>query len=167
MQQPPSSLLNGTMNEILWEVMEELYIKNPESFPKAITYIEDIWKIIRLFRMTRRTSDSQALRMGTSQKLISISSIDGPMICEVANLQAISMHPIHNKIYWTMCTNDTQSFNESKRSTLTTGGIRQASSLSVKLLSFIYWLMIRKINPKDFRVTVWFGELAPIQHDPI
>ena len=26
--------------------------------------------------------------------------------------------------------------------------------------------MIRKINPNDFRATVWFGELAPIRLDP-
>ena len=30
------------MNEILWEIMQELYIKNPDLFPKSITSVEDV-----------------------------------------------------------------------------------------------------------------------------
>ena len=63
---------HGAMNEMLWEVMEELWIKNPDSFPKAIKCIEDIRKMIRLFRTMRRASDSQALRMGISQPDINL-----------------------------------------------------------------------------------------------
>jgi len=56
------------MNEMLWEVMEELYLENPDAFTKAITCVEDIRIKIKVFRTMRRTPDSQALlQRGVSQ----------------------------------------------------------------------------------------------------
>ena len=30
------------MNEMLWEIMEELYLEDPDLFPKSITCVEDV-----------------------------------------------------------------------------------------------------------------------------
>ena len=61
------------MNKMLWEVMEELYLENPDAFPKAITCVEDIRIKVRIFRTMRRTPDSQALlQIGVSQPDINL-----------------------------------------------------------------------------------------------
>ena len=60
------------MNEMLWEVMEELYTEDPDLFPKSITSVEDVRTKIQLFRSMRRSSDSQALRKGVSESDVSL-----------------------------------------------------------------------------------------------
>ena len=60
------------MNKMLWEIMKELYLEDPDLFPKSITCVEDIRTKIQLFRSMRRSSDSQALQKGVSQTDISI-----------------------------------------------------------------------------------------------
>ena len=60
------------MNEMLWKIMEELYLEDPDLFPKSITCVKDVRSKIQLFRSTRRSSDSQALRKGVSQTDISL-----------------------------------------------------------------------------------------------
>ena len=49
------------MNEMLWKIMEEVYLEDPDLFPKSITCVEEVRTKIQLFRSMRRSSDSQAL----------------------------------------------------------------------------------------------------------
>ena len=55
------------MNEMLWEIMEELYEEDRDLFPKSITSVKDIRTKIQLYRTMRRSSDSQALRKGVTE----------------------------------------------------------------------------------------------------
>ena len=55
------------MNEMLWEIMEELYEEDTDLFPKSITSVEDVRTKIQLYRTMRRSSDSQALRKGVTE----------------------------------------------------------------------------------------------------
>ena len=60
------------MNEMLWEIMEELYLEDPHLFLKSITCVENVLTKIQLFRSMRRSSDSQALRKGVSKTDVSL-----------------------------------------------------------------------------------------------
>ena len=58
---------NNTMNEMLWEAMEEIYETTPELFPKAIDCIERIRQLMNISRTMRRTSATQVTRVGVSE----------------------------------------------------------------------------------------------------
>ena len=58
---------NNTMNEMLWEAMEEIYETTPELFPKAIDCIERIRQLMNISHTMRRTSATQVTRMGVSE----------------------------------------------------------------------------------------------------
>ena len=65
-------MTHRSMNLMLWEIMEELYLENPSDFPASIKDVDDIREKIQIFRSMRRTSDTQALRKGISQADINI-----------------------------------------------------------------------------------------------
>ena len=65
------------MNKMLCEIMEEMYLEDPELFPKSITSVEDEHtgpKSSCSDPFMRRLSNSQALRKGVSQTDISLVS---------------------------------------------------------------------------------------------
>ena len=64
----------SAMNELFWQVLEEIFIKDPHLFPKDIVSIEDISEKINIYRSLRRSSDSQAIKAGVSETDISIVS---------------------------------------------------------------------------------------------
>ena len=62
----------SAMNKLFWQVLEEIFIKDPHLFPKDIVSIEDISEKINIYRSLRRSSDSQAIKAGVSEADISI-----------------------------------------------------------------------------------------------
>jgi len=65
-------MTNLAMNELLWTALEEIFLEEPDFFPKAITCIEDIRLLIQIHRTMRRTSTSQATRAGVRASDIDI-----------------------------------------------------------------------------------------------
>ena len=57
-------MTNLAMNELLWTALEEIFLEEPDLFPKAIICIEDIRLFIQIHRTMRRTSTSQVTRAG-------------------------------------------------------------------------------------------------------
>ena len=62
----------SAMNELFWQVLDEVYDVSPDLFPKDVTSSEDIRIKINIYRSLRRSSDSQAIRQGVSNDDISI-----------------------------------------------------------------------------------------------
>ena len=57
-------LTSRSVNEVIWELLEELYDEGEIEFPVAITCKDDIRELIELDRSFRRSSESRATRMG-------------------------------------------------------------------------------------------------------
>ena len=62
----------SAMNKLFWEVLEEVFYKDPELFPKDITTVDDIQEKINIYRSLRRSSDSQAIKAGVKEADISV-----------------------------------------------------------------------------------------------
>ena len=65
-------MTNLAMNELLWTAPEEIFLQEPDLFPKAITCIKDIRLFIQIHRTMRRTSTSQATHAGIRASEIDI-----------------------------------------------------------------------------------------------
>ena len=59
----------SAMNELFWQVLEEIFIKDPHLFPKDIVLVTEK---INIYQSLRRSSDSQAIKAGVSETDISI-----------------------------------------------------------------------------------------------
>jgi hypothetical protein len=75
---PMFSLLNNViitthaLDDMLTEILEEIYDMNPESFPLSITDKDDISRNYQVFRTFRRSSDTRALEQQVSGNDIDI-----------------------------------------------------------------------------------------------
>ena len=45
---------NTAMNELFWATLEEIYLEEPDSFPKNIRSVKDIKTYINIYRSLRR-----------------------------------------------------------------------------------------------------------------
>jgi hypothetical protein len=60
------------MNELFWQVLEEVFLEDSNLFPKAIATVDDIPEKINIYRSLRRSSDSRAIKMGVNETDIQI-----------------------------------------------------------------------------------------------
>jgi hypothetical protein len=55
--------LSRAIDELMLEVLEELFVSNQDIFPTKTETIQDLQKAYQVFRTLQRTSDTQALEM--------------------------------------------------------------------------------------------------------
>ena len=61
-------LLNAReVNEVIWDILEDVYDARSHEFPKAVENREDIRDLIDLDRSFRRSSESRATKMGVAE----------------------------------------------------------------------------------------------------
>jgi hypothetical protein len=62
----------SSIDQSMHEILEDLFISNPQLFPSTITSKEDVLSNYHAFRSFRRSSDTRALNQGVKQDYIDL-----------------------------------------------------------------------------------------------